>query len=103
MAGPTRHLLNAVTAPVATPEFAPQRVTEETGVVHLHFTGASFSIQVQGRSDPTAPWYTIDTQTQASAPALDPNGSKAIIVALFPEMRLDLTAITGTLSAWIVE
>lgn len=102
MAGPTTKLLNAVTtAPTASPTLFPQRVSEETGVLMVNFSGTSFSLDVQGLSGAGAPLFTIATITQAD---LDSNGSYAVIVALFPIMRVNLTAISaGTISAWLVE
>jgi hypothetical protein len=101
MAGNTTKVFNAVSAPVNSAAIACQRVREENGPVEVIFVGTSFSMSVQGRSDPTAPWFTIKVFTQADTTT---NGAAAAIIALFPEIRFSLTAIVaGTLTAYLME
>lgn len=103
MAGQVTIALDAVTTAQNTGVFRPQRVKEETGVVTIAFSGTSFTLNVQGRPEPGQSWFTIATFTQAS-PALDAQGCSAQIVALFPEMRFQLSSIvSGTLTATLIE
>ncbi len=101
MAGNTTKVFSSVVAPVDSAPIQCQRVREENGPVEVIFVGTSFSMAVQGRSEPSAPWFTIKVFTQADTTT---NGGAAAIVALFPEIRFSLTAISaGTLTAWLME
>jgi hypothetical protein len=101
MAAPITQVYTNQAAIATSATIYPQRVREENGVAKVSFTGTSFTCAVQGRSDSTAPWFTIAAFNQTQ---LDANGSFAIVVSLFPEMRFDLTAIVaGSLNLFLME
>lgn len=101
MAAPITQAFTAQTSVATSAIIYPQRVREENGVAKVSFTGTSFTCAVQGRSDPTAPWFQIAAFNQTQ---LDANGSFAIVVSLFPEMRFDLTAIvSGSVNVFLME
>lgn len=102
MAGQTTTLLDHVSVAVDSNVLYCQRVKEETGVCQVYNPGGgTYSLKLQGRPNSAAPWYTIKIFTQAGNDAL---GQQAVLMALFPEMQVSLTAIaTGQVSAWLVE
>ena len=100
---PSTRLLTAVSAPVTSSVFSPRR-KDVTGLFQAKLTGTTPTcvLKIQGRVDSNAPWHTIATITEADL-VVDSAYKK---VDLFPEMRVDLTAIGGTtpvLSAWASE
>lgn len=104
MAGPTTQIFTGQTG-AANVSFNPQRVREENGIVTVQFIPggtATFTLRIQGRSEPGAPYFTIITITEAS---VDANGLYAQIVEEFPNMRFSLAAIGAgsSINAWMME
>jgi hypothetical protein len=73
-----------------TPLAAIRNFAAAEGVVQVTITGTATAI-LRGRSDPNA--ATIDIKTYTA--------SGSDIVALFPEMWVDVTAGTGTVDAFL--
>ena len=86
------------------PLFRPERLVDETGVFYTEWLNTpSGAMKLQGRSDPTAPWFDLVSITQAS---LNASGQYAATVTLMPEMRVILPTVgntTVTFTAWILE
>lgn len=53
------------------------------------------TVALQGRTAPDGEWVTMDTIVETDLTALTPAGTFAAIVQSFPEMRINVTAITG--------
>ena len=109
--GRTHHLLDAVTAAPATPTVVyPQRASDETGIFQVSQPSATgtFTVNLQGRLSPDAPWYDIeeilyDSTDDHNDMASTPFTISAVVV-IFPEMRGNVSAISGaTVSAWLSE
>lgn len=86
--------VQAGTGPSVT--FEPKRQMwnqTNTGVWGLAILSGAATVLLEGAFDPNGPWYQIDT---ASA-----NSFK--VVTMFPHMRMNATANTGTVSAWFFE
>jgi hypothetical protein len=62
----------------------------EYGRCQVEITAAA-TVKIQGRIAVTAPWVDLKTYT----------ASGADVVALFPEMRIDVTGNTGTVNGWL--
>ena len=100
-AQPTNHLLDQVAVPTTSATIYPQRVLEDYGTVQVESGATTFVMQVLGRSSPEAPWAILATITQAD---LDGSGGAVFLVALLPEMALDLTALSNaSFDAWLNE
>ena len=53
------------------------------------------TVALQGRAAPDGEWVTMDTIVQTELSALTPGGTFAAIVQSFPEMRINVTTLTG--------
>lgn len=63
-----------------------------TLVVDISATG---SVELQGRISPDAPWVVLATVNTAGATSTN-------IARMFPEMRANVTANTGTIRVWVL-
>jgi hypothetical protein len=68
-----------------------QRLTSKSAVFQVDGGGATaFSVSVQGRVEPSLPWVTLNTVTQATAAA-----SLLFEVVACPLMRVSMTQTIG--------
>jgi len=81
------------------------RRKDEAGLFVVQLTGGgsnTCTVRLMGRADSNAPMYVVDEITDVELVA----GVGAAIVALFPQMRIDVIAVGGTtpsLNCWLVE
>jgi len=85
-----------------------QRARDEVGLFFVDVSGSSIdlSVRIQGRPDATAAWFNIQSIVEGDLSATTNGGTVAVVVALFPQMRVNCNKLTGTtpvLSAWLVE
>jgi hypothetical protein len=65
-------------------------------VVQTEVTGTVTAV-IQGRSDDSAPWVNIGSPVTPNTIAVNASGP------LMPKMRLNVTANSGSISAWLIE
>ena len=85
-----------------------QRARDETGLVYLNVTGTAINLncKVQGRPDSTSAWYNLIQLVEGDLSAGTGGGTVAVVIALFPQMRLNVNIFTGTtpvLDGWLIE
>jgi hypothetical protein len=85
------------------PVVYPQRVQDETGIFQIQMLSTpDATIDLQARSAPDAPWYTVLNLAETALVA----GTYAALVGIFPQMRAyirELNNTTTTLDAWLTE
>jgi hypothetical protein len=67
---------------------------ERVGIVQIECGTGAYSIQIQGRLDPTASWINL-LQTAATADGM-------YSIAVLPEMRVFITTNGQNVSAWLL-
>lgn len=67
---------------------------ERVGIVQVELGTGAYSVQIQGRIDPTASWINL-LQTPATADGM-------YSIAVLPEMRVDITTNGQNVSAWLL-
>lgn len=88
----------------------PQRARDEVGLYFVDCTvdaaDLDLAVRVQGRPDASAAWYTIQNIVEGDLSSGTSGGTVAVIVALFPQMRVNCTKVSGTnpvLNAWLIQ
>jgi len=112
----TVYKLLGVTAPETAPTTSdiiyPQNLRDQQGYVQFQIddAGDTFTCVVESRMDQNAPWVRVmqfdqtDTNTFGGVGWLN-RTMLTIALPMLPQVRLNLTAFTGTggVSAWLVE
>jgi hypothetical protein len=108
--GQTHKMLAAQTTTRQTAAINILQADDESGVFQIEWTDAgsgAFTINLEGRATPDAPWYQIEEFKEDSSDShndLASDTTIASVVVTFPQMRVNLSAITnGSISAWLVE
>ena len=104
----TNKVLDGIVVPTQSAVQNFQRSRDETGLVFLSVTGTGINLncKVQGRPDSSSAWYNLIQLVETDLSGGAAGGTVAVVIALFPQMRLNANIFTGTtpvLDGWLIE
>lgn len=89
---PIQKAINAATTNITSDTYIYQRHNDEHGLAQVEITGSG-NVSIQGRLSADSPWVAIKEYT----------ASGADVIAIFPQMRVVLSSVSGTVNVWIAE